>query len=121
MRKTPPKIAAHAPLAVRVELGPPRTSEEAARVRYRELCLRCHGADGSGSPEKPHEAALPDFRSRDWQGQRSDAPLVASILGGTEGGMPAFRRLSEAEAQALVGYLRRFASAAQAGADREDK
>ena len=76
---------------------------------YRRHCQRCHGADGKGDQEQISSDDCPDFSSRAWQEQRSDARLRASILKGTEGGMPAFRRLSEAQARALVAYIRRFA------------
>jgi hypothetical protein len=76
---------------------------------YRRHCQRCHGADGEGDREQISSDGCPDFSSRAWQEQRSDARLLASVLKGTEGGMPAFRRLSEAQARAVVSYVRRFA------------
>jgi mono/diheme cytochrome c family protein len=76
---------------------------------YRRHCQRCHGADGKGDREQISSNGCPDFSRRAWQEQRSDARLLASILKGTGGGMPAFRRLSEAQARAVVTYVRRFA------------
>jgi mono/diheme cytochrome c family protein len=80
---------------------------------YRRHCQRCHGADGKGDQEQINSDNCPDFSSLAWQEQRSDARLRASILKGTEGGMPAFRRLSEAETRALVAYIRSFAQQPQ--------
>jgi mono/diheme cytochrome c family protein len=83
---------------------------EAVGSLYQQLCQRCHGANGKGAPEKTGLEERPDFSRRAWQKRRSDAQLLASILDGTKGGMPAFRdRLTEAQAQALISHIRGFA------------
>jgi mono/diheme cytochrome c family protein len=86
--------------------GPP----SAAAARYKELCQRCHGADGRGKGEDD----VPDFTRRAWHERHSDAQLLASILDGTEGGMPPFRRrLGDVEAKELVAHVRDFAAPGQ--------
>ena len=53
---------------------------------------------------------VPNFRLPRWHHKRTDAQLLSSILKGTEGSMPAFRRqISEMEARGLVAYVRGFA------------
>jgi hypothetical protein len=50
---------------------------------------------------------IPDFRSASWKERRNDAALVASILNGKGRHMPSFSdRLSEAQAQEMVAWLR---------------
>jgi mono/diheme cytochrome c family protein len=99
---------APAPEGDREAAGKPAPRE--AVVLYRKLCQRCHGADGKGETEKDGIDDVPDFTRRSWQERRSDAQLLKSILDGTEGGMPPFRkRLGEAEAKALVTCVRQFA------------
>jgi mono/diheme cytochrome c family protein len=79
-----------------------------AAALFRQHCQRCHGADGRGDPKQD---GVPDFGRPDWQKRHSDAQVLASILDGTDGGMPAFRRqLGEAQAKALVAHIRRLAA-----------
>jgi mono/diheme cytochrome c family protein len=58
---------------------------------YRQHCQRCHGPDGKGNPKSAAAADCPNFSRRAWQARRTDAQLLASILNGTEDGMPATR------------------------------
>jgi mono/diheme cytochrome c family protein len=99
--------------AQRADDGGPVAPARAA-AHFKQLCRRCHGANGEGVRQKKGSDP-PDFTRRDWQERRSDAELLASILDGTEGGMPAFRdRLSKAEVKGLVAQVRSFAPARQA-------
>jgi mono/diheme cytochrome c family protein len=94
------------------DAGPEAPARVAAH--FQQLCRRCHGADGAGVRQKKG-ADTPDFTHREWQQRRSDAQLLASILNGTDGGMPAFGdRLSKDEAKELVSQVRSFAPARQA-------
>jgi mono/diheme cytochrome c family protein len=81
-----------------------------ARALYRELCQRCHAADGKGDPATK---GVPDFTRRTWHEQKSNAQLIVSILNGKGAGMPAFRdRLDQEKAREFVGHIRAFAPAA---------
>ena len=81
----------------------------AAGTLYRERCQRCHGADGTGREAKASED-VPDFTRLDWQQQRSDAQLLASILDSKGKEMPPSRdKISEEQARGLVAYVRAFA------------
>jgi uncharacterized membrane protein len=72
--------------------------------------VKCHGADGTGSPERDRLPEVPDFTSAAWQARRSDAQLVASVLDGKGEEMPPWRgKLSEGQARGLVTYVRAFA------------
>jgi mono/diheme cytochrome c family protein len=93
--------------SARAVLGP-RGHVRPAGPLFRQLCQRCHGASGEGVREKGDEE-VPDFRLKEWHQQRSDAQLLASILKGTYGAMPAFhRKIDEAEARGLVAFVRGF-------------
>jgi hypothetical protein len=53
---------------------------------------------------------MPDFTSRRWQQERSDAQLVVSILEGKGARMPAFGgKISQGQARDLIAYIRSFA------------
>src|SRR5262249_428209 len=110
--------------AIVTEIKPPlkpvpaiSPEDTAARMRvatamYRQYCLSCHGTDGSGSEMKRSMPAIPDFTNRAWQEGASNAQLLAGILDGKGGLMPAFRgRVSEEQAKDLVAYLRAFGPA----------
>jgi mono/diheme cytochrome c family protein len=81
-----------------------------AGILYRRECLKCHGADGTGSAPREGIPRVPDFTSRAWQERRSDAQLRASILEGKGSEMPAYRgKVNEQQAQDLVPFVRAFA------------
>lgn len=77
------------------------------REFYRERCVACHGADGSG--RGPNGARLGGGSLLDPRrpGRQEEAALVATILRG-RGAMPGFgRQLTETEARRLVGEVLR--------------
>ena len=77
---------------------------------FRQLCMKCHGADGTGSQTRSLLSEIPDFTSAPWQERRADAQLMASILDGKGSDMPPQRgNISEEQARGLVAYVRGFA------------
>jgi mono/diheme cytochrome c family protein len=76
---------------------------------YKTNCVSCHGPDGRGTPVgKSLQAA--DFHSAQVQ-QQSDSQLAGVISEG-RGNMPAFgTRLSKAQIDALVTYIRTLGKA----------
>jgi ubiquinol-cytochrome c reductase cytochrome b subunit len=94
------KAAEDAAAAERVRIG---------TVHYRQYCLSCHGSDGRGLDLRANMPGIPDFTSRAWQQERSNAQLSVGILDGKGTLMPAFRgRLMEADAQDLIACIRAF-------------
>ena len=76
---------------------------------YRKNCVRCHGKDGKGKEARGEMQAIPDLTSHKWQGQRSDAQLMVSILDGKGKDMPAFGdKINQDAAKELVNYIRQF-------------
>jgi ubiquinol-cytochrome c reductase cytochrome b subunit len=76
---------------------------------FRNYCLVCHGAKGTGTEIKRSMPTLPDFTRREWQEGVNDPQLMASVLNGKGAWMPAFRgRLSDRQASDLVAYVRAF-------------
>jgi mono/diheme cytochrome c family protein len=108
------------PAAALPEIAPgdePRlapTADIAARIRvgagiFRQYCIVCHGADGTGSLLRAPMPPIPDFTNSTWQIQHTDPGLVVSILDGKGSLMPANRgRITDAQARDLVAYLRSF-------------
>ena len=59
-----------------------RSPEEEKRITmglYNRYCIRCHGVDGRGVWDIP---GVPNFTDTVWQGSRSDAQIVRSIVEG---------------------------------------
>jgi mono/diheme cytochrome c family protein len=73
--------------------------------------MKCHGTDGMGVAARERMPEIPDFTLTSWQGRRSDAQLLASILGGKDQ-MPSWRdKISEEQARSLVAFVRGFTPA----------
>src|SRR5271166_3788148 len=117
-----PQVFAPAPL--RAQAGPSRSlqpplppqSAPAAPATpdvselFRQICTKCHGADGTGSAARSCLPEIPDFTSAPWQARRADARLMASILDGKGSDMPPQRgKLGEEQVRSLVAYVRAFA------------
>jgi mono/diheme cytochrome c family protein len=80
------------------------------RELFRERCMKCHGADGTGNKARDRLPEIPNFTDVSWQRRRSDAQLMAGILDGKEAGMPPWRSmLNDEQARSLVAYVRAFA------------
>lgn len=73
---------------------------------YAQNCARCHGADGRAQTRKGRETDAVDLTSDDWS---PDAARDTRIVTNGKKSMPAFgRRLSHAQINAVVQYIRRF-------------
>ena len=84
------------------QLGTEGADEHPARPQYNQLCVACHGIDGSGN------AALgaPNLADDTWLYGDSDAALHSSIAMGRTGKMPAFGdRLDDTQIRLLVMLL----------------
>ena len=72
---------------------------------YKSKCAMCHGPDGAGQTTMGKNMKLRDLRAADVQKQ-TDAELMKWIADG-KGKMPAYKaKLSAAEIDALVGFIR---------------
>jgi cytochrome c oxidase cbb3-type subunit 3 len=84
-------------------------SRNEGKQLFQRFCVRCHGADGTGSGSRESLPALPDFTGWAWQASRSDPQLASIILAGKGTGMPPFRaKLSREQARDLAAYIRTF-------------
>ena len=79
---------------------------EAAAI-YAKRCATCHGKDGRAKTWKGKLKGARNLADAEWQAQTSDERIYNSVANGREGGMPSFKKkLSGAEIEALVGYVR---------------
>jgi mono/diheme cytochrome c family protein len=83
-------------------------AEPDGAVRYRNACVLCHAADGSGNTPAGKSMKARDLRSAEVQKQ-SDGELAKVVADG-RGKMPGYKSsMSPEEIHAIVGYLRTFA------------
>ncbi|HXO27304.1 MAG TPA: cytochrome c [Thermoanaerobaculia bacterium] len=81
----------------------------AGAALYKEKCIGCHAADGSGNAPMGKALKAGDLRSPQIQGKK-DAELAAAITNG-KGKMPAQKGLSAAQVSQLLDYVRTLAKA----------
>lgn len=73
---------------------------------YNKNCVSCHGRDGRSRTSKAKRNHARDIADSSWHEAVSDERIYNSISNG-RGKMPKFsRKLSEAEIDALVSYVR---------------
>jgi mono/diheme cytochrome c family protein/uncharacterized membrane protein len=102
--------------------APPEAGTPAVRELFRRHCVKCHGADGTGSQGRDRLPEIPDFTNAPWQARRSDGQLLASIIDGKGKEMPPFReKISEEQARDLAAYVRTLAPATEAPAWEPEK
>jgi mono/diheme cytochrome c family protein len=90
------------PAAARADAG-------AGAALYKEKCIGCHAADGSGNAPMGKALKAGDLRTSQIQGKK-DAELAASITNG-KGKMPAQKGLSAAQVAQLLEYVRTLGKA----------
>jgi ubiquinol-cytochrome c reductase cytochrome b subunit len=81
---------------------------------YRAYCLACHDSDGRGRTVRAAMPEMPDFTDAKWQTSRTDADFKKAVLEGKGKFMPALKsKLSAADADQAVAYVRGFSGAKQ--------
>ncbi|AEI62645.1 c-type cytochrome [Corallococcus macrosporus] len=78
---------------------------------WKAKCAMCHGADGKAQTKMGQKASIGDMSRPDWQKARADAELREVIAEGAPRNrmMKPFKdKLTPAQIDALVGYIRTF-------------
>jgi mono/diheme cytochrome c family protein len=97
----------HARHPAAAQKGAARQPAGAAKL-FKQHCATCHGRDGRGATVAGEIAGAPDMTDGRWQDGVPDRRMKVSVTHG-RGGMPAFKgKLSEAEVDSLVSYVRGF-------------
>ena len=85
-----------------------QTAVRSAASLYPKYCASCHGKDGRSKTFKAKFNHARNLTDSDWQGAVSNERIFNSISNG-RGKMPAFnKKLSEAEIETLVLFVRAF-------------
>jgi mono/diheme cytochrome c family protein len=91
-------------LAVPATARADAASVAAGAALYKEKCIGCHAADGSGNAPMGKALKAGDLRKAEIQAKK-DAELAASITKG-KGKMPAQKDLSAAQVSQILDYVR---------------
>jgi cbb3-type cytochrome c oxidase subunit III len=75
---------------------------------FRGYCLACHNVDGRGGIVRVAMPDIPDFTSAPWQASKKDAELSQAILTGGKFMPPMKDKLSPADAEKMVRFVRGF-------------
>ena len=96
-------------LRVSVSYDPMNSTQTVdASVLFDKHCAACHGKDGQAKTFKAKFNHARNLADPNWQAEVSDERIFNSISNG-KGKMPAWsKKLSEAEINALVGYVRKL-------------
>ena len=83
-----------------------RANESSAAQLFSQNCAKCHGKDGGAKGFKAKVVGARNLTDAQWQDRVTDERLFNSINNG-KGKMPAYgKKLSEAEINLLVNYVR---------------
>ncbi|HVT73133.1 MAG TPA: cytochrome c [Lacunisphaera sp.] len=86
-----------------------------AKANWEEHCAKCHGADGKGDTKMGKKLHIPDYTAAAVQAKFTDEEALKAIKEGRKDQngktlMKAVEELSDAEAKALVQYVRSLKS-----------
>lgn len=87
-----------------------KTARVDTRAVYMRNCARCHGAEGAADTEQAEIYNATNFTDAGWwRKERPSNARMRRVIANGGSGMPAFgKRLSAAEINALVPYVRAF-------------
>jgi quinol-cytochrome oxidoreductase complex cytochrome b subunit/mono/diheme cytochrome c family protein len=106
--KKEPQPATQRP-ATQPKAAPVVASQMSSAQIYRAYCLACHDSDGKGAIVRKVMPEVPDMTDAKWQTNRTNADLLHSILDGKGKFMlPMKDKLSPADAEQMVAYVRTF-------------
>lgn len=84
-----------------------------AKETYEKACAKCHGADGKGQTKMGQKLGIKDYTDAKVQEELKDDAALKAIKEGVKDKdgktlMKAAEDLSDADAKALVAYMRTF-------------
>ncbi len=99
-------FAASFTVSVEAQNNSPGTDSNTAAAIYGRKCASCHGKDGRANTFKGKLRSARNLTNPQWHADVSDERIFNSITNG-RGKMPSYaKKLSEAEINSLVSYVR---------------
>jgi quinol-cytochrome oxidoreductase complex cytochrome b subunit/mono/diheme cytochrome c family protein len=110
----PPKLPASDGRQKAGQEPTPSAAQMSTVQLYRAYCMACHDLDGKGKIVRIAMKEIPDFSDATWQTAHKDEEIKNSILAGKGKFMLPMRdKLSAADAEKMVAYVRAFGGAGQ--------
>lgn len=76
---------------------------------FKQKCVKCHGADGSGDTSMGRIFNAPDFTDSGWWAKHPDTAERVRVITKGKKNMPAFgKKLTKAQIAGLAAYVERF-------------
>ena len=76
---------------------------------FKQKCVKCHGADGSGDTSLGRIFGTPDFTDGGWWAKHSNTAEQVRVITRGKKNMPAFgRKLTKAQIAGLATYVQHF-------------
>ena len=83
----------------------PAFADDVADI-WKAKCKSCHGDDGKADTKEGKKSKIKDISTEEWQAKHSDADIKKVISEGVTKMKPYKDKLSEAEIDGLVKYIR---------------
>ena len=81
----------------------------AIEALFKQKCVKCHGADGSGDTSMGRIFNAPDFTDSGWWAKHSDSAERVRVITKGKKNMPAFgKKLTKAQIASLATYIQHF-------------
>jgi len=98
-------------ILITAALGPASAGD--AKANYDKACAKCHGKDGKGDTKMGQKLGIKDYTSAKVQAEMKDDAAFKAIKEGLKAKdgkvlMKPAEDLSDADAKALVAYMRTF-------------
>lgn len=78
---------------------------------FKQKCVKCHGADGSGDTSLGRIFGTPDFTDGGWWARHSNTAEQIQVITRGKKNMPAFgKKLTKAQIANLAAHVQRFKS-----------
>lgn len=89
-------------------VSPSAAAAPSTETLFKQKCVKCHGADGSGDTSMGRIFNAPDFTDGGWWAKHSSGEFVGMITRGKKN-MPAFgKKLTRAQIASLATYIQHF-------------
>lgn len=95
-----------------VYAGPASTgAAPSTETLFKQKCVKCHGADGSGDTSLGRIFGTPDFTDSGWWARHSNTAEQIQVITRGKKNMPAFgKKLTKAQIANLAAHVQRFKS-----------